>query len=201
MISARCCLQSLSSPSPSSDPSARLPDSFFASKLQVDQPAGVFGCKPFRTRFCVGSQCGALYTQGLLPLSSVMRIRLAAADVMIRMHGDLTPFGYESTVSCRSGRCIPSQIGLAPLSLAARCGHAEALQALLDAGTDRYAQVRITPCSLTTAHAFMERVMVSPHCRVLPHAICDDVSCSNTVATSVKSYCPLFLCRRRMDLA
>jgi len=36
--------------------------------------------------------------------------------------------------------------------LAARYGHADAVQALLDAGADRYAEVRMTPCSLMTAH-------------------------------------------------
>jgi len=36
--------------------------------------------------------------------------------------------------------------------IAARGGHAVAVQALLDAGADRYAEVRTTPCSLMTAH-------------------------------------------------
>jgi len=36
--------------------------------------------------------------------------------------------------------------------LAAGGGHADAVQALLDAGADRYAKVRMTPCSPMTAH-------------------------------------------------
>jgi len=36
--------------------------------------------------------------------------------------------------------------------LAAFSGHTDAVQALLDAGADRYAEVRMTPCSLMTAH-------------------------------------------------
>jgi len=36
--------------------------------------------------------------------------------------------------------------------LSARYGHADVVQALLDASADRYAEVRMTPCSLMTAH-------------------------------------------------
>jgi len=44
------------------------------------------------------------------------------------------------------------QDGETALRRAARGGHADAVQALLDAGADRYAEVRMTPCSLMTAH-------------------------------------------------
>jgi ankyrin repeat protein len=44
------------------------------------------------------------------------------------------------------------QDGETPLMLAARYGHVDAMQALLDAGADRYAEVRMTPCSPRTAH-------------------------------------------------
>jgi len=44
------------------------------------------------------------------------------------------------------------QDGETPFILATRFGHADAVQALLDAGADRYAKVRMTPCSLMTAH-------------------------------------------------
>jgi len=44
------------------------------------------------------------------------------------------------------------QVGETTLMKAAQNGHADAVQALLDAGADRYAEVRMTPCSLMTAH-------------------------------------------------
>jgi len=44
------------------------------------------------------------------------------------------------------------QDGETALQKAVRGGHADAVQALLDAGADRYAEVRMTPCSLMTAH-------------------------------------------------
>jgi len=37
------------------------------------------------------------------------------------------------------------------LKLAAQYGYADAVQALLDVGADRYAEVRMTPCPLITA--------------------------------------------------
>jgi len=48
--------------------------------------------------------------------------------------------------------CTVSQNGNTPLIYAAWEGQADAVQALLDAGADRYAEVRMTPCSLITAH-------------------------------------------------
>jgi len=65
--------------------------------------------------------------------------------------------------------------------LAAIYGHADAVPALLDAGADRYAEVRMTPCSLMTAH---EIILSMGYCcssltvyRAV-HASCDDdVSC------------------------
>jgi len=44
------------------------------------------------------------------------------------------------------------QDGSTALMKAAGGGQADAVQALLDAGADRYAEVRMTPCSLMTAH-------------------------------------------------
>jgi len=44
------------------------------------------------------------------------------------------------------------QDGSTALKNAARGGDADAVQALLDAGADRYAEVRMTTCSLMTAH-------------------------------------------------
>jgi len=44
------------------------------------------------------------------------------------------------------------QVGETALMKAAQNGHADAVQALLDAGADRYTEVRMTPCSLMTAH-------------------------------------------------
>jgi len=50
---------------------------------------------------------------------------------------------------CGSVLCTVLQDGNTPLMLAALCGCADAVQALLDAGADRYAEVRMTPCSMT----------------------------------------------------
>jgi len=67
------------------------------------------------------------------------------------------------------------------LTDAAKRGHAEVLQALLDAGADRYAEVRMTPWSQMTAHEIILSMGYS--CSSLPvygvlHASCDDhVSC------------------------
>jgi len=65
--------------------------------------------------------------------------------------------------------------------LAAMYGHADAVQALLDAGADRYAEVRKTPCSLMTAP---EIILSMGYCCSsltvygVVHASCDDdVSC------------------------
>jgi len=44
------------------------------------------------------------------------------------------------------------QGGETALRGAARDGRADVVQALLDAGADRYTEVRMTPCSLMTAH-------------------------------------------------
>jgi len=44
------------------------------------------------------------------------------------------------------------QGGSTALTRAAGGGHADVVQALLDLGADRYAEVRMTPCSLMTAH-------------------------------------------------
>jgi len=67
------------------------------------------------------------------------------------------------------------------LMLAAMYGHADAVQALLDAGADRYAEVRKTPCSLMTAP---EIILSMGYCCSsltvygVVHASCDDdVSC------------------------
>jgi len=51
--------------------------------------------------------------------------------------------------------CTLLQDGRTPLMLAAIYLHADAVQALLDANADRYAEVRMTPCSLMTAHEIM----------------------------------------------
>jgi len=65
--------------------------------------------------------------------------------------------------------------------LAARYGHADAVQALLDAGADRYAEVRMTPCSPMIAHEIS--LSLGYCCSSLTvygvvHARCDDdVSC------------------------
>jgi len=47
------------------------------------------------------------------------------------------------------------QGGETALKKAAGGGHADAVQALLDAGADRYAEVRMTPCSLMIAHGII----------------------------------------------
>jgi len=64
--------------------------------------------------------------------------------------------------------------------LAAWYGRADAVQVLLDAGADRYAEVRMTPCSLMTAHDII--FSMGYCCSSLTvydvHASCDDdVSC------------------------
>jgi len=79
------------------------------------------------------------------------------------------------------------------LKNAAGGGHADAVQALLDAGADRYAEVRMTPCSLMTAR---EIILPMGYCcssltvyGVL-HASCDDVlSCGLVCAHGVHPGC------------
>jgi len=73
------------------------------------------------------------------------------------------------------------QNGEAVLMKAAGGGQAEVVQALLDAGADRYAEVRMTPCSLMTAHEIIPSTGYC--CSLLTvygdlHASCDDdISC------------------------
>jgi len=73
------------------------------------------------------------------------------------------------------------QDGETALMDAARGGHADAVQALLDLGADRYAEVRMTSWSLMTAH---EIIPSTGYCCSsltvygVHHASChDDVSC------------------------
>jgi len=73
------------------------------------------------------------------------------------------------------------QGGETALKSAARGRQADAMQALLDACADRHAEVRMTPCSLMTAH---EIILSMGYCCSsltvygVVHASCvDDVSC------------------------
>jgi len=69
------------------------------------------------------------------------------------------------------------QDGDTALKNAARYGHAEVVQALLDAGADRYAEVRMTPCSLMTAHEII--ISIGYCCSSLTVYGVDDASCDD----------------------
>ena len=81
------------------------------------------------------------------------------------------------------------QDGDTALKNAARYGHAEVVQALLDAGADRYAEVRMTPCSQMIAREII--LSMGYCCSLLTvygviHASCDDIlSCGCPVSTPV----------------
>jgi len=119
----------------------------------------------------------AVSMEATVILSCVCHMRVAVDDVwlehsVIGSHLDrphFTVFG--------SALCTVLQYGRTPLMFAALYGHADALQALLDAGADRYAKVRMTPCSLMTAHEII--LSMGYCCSLLTvygvlHASCDD---------------------------
>jgi len=94
------------------------------------------------------------------------------------------PYYLLGFASCDMQTCVSSftlacalQGGETALKNAARGGHADAVQALLDAGADRYAEVRMTPCSLMTAHEIifsMGYCCSSLTAYGVDHAGCDD---------------------------
>jgi len=72
---------------------------------------------------------------------------------VVRAHRDvISTWAALTVLYCGSALCTVLQAGSTPLKLAAMYDRADAVQALLDAGADRYAEVRMTPCSLMTAH-------------------------------------------------
>jgi len=78
--------------------------------------------------------------------------------------------------------------------LAAMHDRADAMQALLDAGADRYAEVRMTPCSLMTPHEIILS-MVSC-CSLTVYGVVhasgdDDVSCCCPVSSLLLTVCTL----------
>jgi len=75
---------------------------------------------------------------------------------------------------------FPLQDGETSLTNASKEGHADAVQALLDAGADRYAQVRRAPCLLMTA----PEIMLSIGC------CCSSLIVYGVVHTSVTTLYP-----------
>jgi len=115
-------------------------------------------------------------------LSPVYPMRVAVDEEWLEHSVTGSHLDSPRCVVCGSALCTVLQYGLTPLILAAWIGQADAVQALLDAGADRFAEVRMTPCSLMTAHEIILSMgygcsSLSVYVVVHPRCADDDVSC------------------------
>jgi len=128
----------------------------------------------YKTRYAVSME-------NTVTLSCVCPMRVAVDEVWLGHTVIGSHLDRPHCIVCGSALCTVLQYGSTPLKFAARYGHADAVQALLDAGAGRYAEVRMTPCSLMTAHQIIRSMgycCSSLTVYGVDHASCaDDVSC------------------------